>query len=151
MQGLGQQRRLARDERGAAALEFALLTPVLVLLVGGVVDCSRLIAQTLQVAAAAQAGADYAQRRGWDLQGVTTAVSAATPIAAAASPAPTLLTACVSGGDIVSTTAAACSGGDAPGRFVTVSARAPFSPLFPGVGELVLPQTVSAQATVRIP
>jgi hypothetical protein len=32
-----------------------------------------------------------------------------------------------------------------------VSATAPFASLFPGIGEIVLPRAVSAQATVRIP
>jgi Flp pilus assembly protein TadG len=131
-------------------VEFALLTPVLILLLAGVLDLSRLIVETLQVRAAAQAGAEYAQRRGWDPQGVANAVSAATPVAAAAAPAPSLLTACVMADDIVPSTAAACDGGDAPGRFVMVSAQAPFVPLFPGIGELILPRIVSAQATVRI-
>jgi Flp pilus assembly protein TadG len=144
-------RRLLREEGGAAAVELALVAPMLAILAAGVIELSRLAITTMQVRAAAQAGADYAARRGWDPQGVAGAVSGATSIGAAAMPQPSLVSACASNGEIVATTASRCAAGDPPGRFVMVSATAPFASLFPGIGEIVLPRAVSAQATVRIP
>ncbi|RAK60712.1 hypothetical protein DJ021_13285 [Phenylobacterium hankyongense] len=141
---------LQRDRRGAAAVELALLLPVLALTLAGTIDVSRLIAQSLQVKAAAQAGADYAQRRGWDAAAISAAVASATPLSVAASPAPRVTTACVSGLSIVATTGTSCSGGGAPGTFVTVAAQAPFKALAPWPG-FVVPATVSAQAVVRVP
>lgn len=142
---------LLRDRRGAAAAEFALILPVLTLLLAGLIDGSRLIVGSMQVKAAAQAGADYAQRRGWDAPAITAAVVNATPLAVTADPAPSLLTACVSGLSITATTATSCgSGGGAPGRYVTVAAKAPFKALAPWPG-FIMPKSVAAQATVRLP
>ena len=49
--------RTTRRERGAAAVEFALLLPVLVLLVGGIVDYGRYFFTQLQLTNAAREGA----------------------------------------------------------------------------------------------
>jgi len=142
--------RLAQDRRGATAVEFALVLPLLALIVAGLIDVSRLVLAKLQVQAAAQAGADYAQRRGWDLAGISAAVGAATPLAAAAAPAPQPSTACVVSGALASTTAALCANGRRPARFATVSAQASFRALAPWPG-FVMPSLVTGQAVVRLP
>lgn len=143
-------RRLMASRDGSTAVEFALLAPMLLLLLAGVVDVSRLISQTMQVRAAAQAGADWAQRNGWDAAGVTTAVASATTLpSVAAAPAPSLVRACVSGGQITATSATTCASGAPVGEFVSVGARAPFRGLVPWPG-LVLPDTLSATAMVRV-
>jgi Flp pilus assembly protein TadG len=143
-------RNLARDERGLAAVEFALVAPVLILLLAGVVDGTRLISQTMQVKAAAQAGVDVARSKGWDAAKIGETVNAAVTPSITASPAPALTLACVSDGNIVPSLAASCGQGlGAPGRFVTVSAHQDFKPLmpWPGVTPLV---NVDSKATVRI-
>ncbi|WP_374471228.1 TadE/TadG family type IV pilus assembly protein [Phenylobacterium sp.] len=141
---------LVADTRGAAAVEFALVLPVLLLLLAGLVDLSRLIALQLEVRAAAQAGADYAQRLGWNEAGVTAAVTDATAQAVLATPAPTLTVACVSAGALVPATTSACAAGGKPGRFVTVGAAAAFAPVFPGPHRLALPAQVVSRAQVRV-
>jgi Flp pilus assembly protein TadG len=123
---------------------------VLLLMLAGLIDVTRLISHTMQVRAAAQAGADFAQVRGWKPTEIAGAVTAATQLAVSASPAPVITTACVSGQSIVQTTAAACAAGGPPGRFVTVAAQAPFRPLIPWP-TIGVPDTVRAQAVVRIP
>lgn len=146
---LAAGRRLARDTRGVAAVEFALLAPVLLLLMAGLVDGSRLILGEMQINAAAQAGADYALRNGWDPGQIAAAVTTAGP--AATSPTVTLSPGCVVGGTITPVAAgAACASGGAAGRYVTVAASAPFKPVAPWPG-LKSPQSLSAQAMVRIP
>jgi Flp pilus assembly protein TadG len=142
-------RRLKRDERGAGAVEFALLVPVLALVTAGLVDTSRLIVQSMQLKAAAQAGADYALRSGWDEAKVERAATAASPaIATTATAAATK--GCIAGGTINDTTAATCPGGATAGTFVRVSAQAAYRPLFPNL-PLLGERTLSAQARVRIP
>lgn len=142
--------RLLASRDGSAAVEFALLTPMLLLLLAGLVDVSRLISQTMQVRAAAQAGADWAQRNGWNQTGVQTAVASATTLkSVTATPAPTLVRACVSGGQVTPTTAATCTPGVGPGEFVSVAASAPFKGLVPWPG-IVLPETLAATAMVRV-
>jgi len=143
-------RRLIESRDGAAGVEFALLAPMLILLFAGLVDVSRLISQTMQVRAAAQAGADWAQRNGWDAAGVQTAVVNATTLkSVTATPAPTLIRACVSAGQITPTTAATCSAGTPPGEFVSVRASAPFKGVVPWPG-VVLPSSLAASAMVRV-
>jgi Flp pilus assembly protein TadG len=143
--------RLGGDRRGAAAVEFALIAPVLLLIMAGLVDGSRFIVQTMQVNAAAQAGADFAQRNGWNPTGIQTAVTGATPLTITASPAPAQATGCVVSGAIVAPTGGACpAGGGPPGDFVTVSAQKPFTSLLNWPGLTAKP-TISAQAVVRIP
>lgn len=143
-------RSLSSDRAGGAAVEFALLLPMLVLLLAGLIDISRLVLEKLQVRAAAQAGADYAQRRGWDAAAISAAVTAASPLAASANPAPQVATACITAGALAPTTAAACPNGLPPARFLTVSAQAPFRPIAPWPG-VQTPAGVTAQAVVRLP
>ena len=140
---------LGADQRGVAAVEFALVAPVLLLLVAGLIDGSRLIVQTMQVKAAAQAGADYARKNGWNAAGISNAVTSATSITVSATPAPAQATACVSGMTIAAAGGGTCAAGGAPGAFITVSAQAPFAPIMPWPG-LSQPTTVAAQAVVRL-
>ena len=137
------------DRRGSAGTEFALLAPVLVLLLIGVFDYSSLAYDSMQVSSAAHAGANYALHNGWNANAVQTAVTSATTLSVSATPAPQLSNACVSGNVIVVTQSASCASGGVPGSYVIVNAQAAFSPLFVWSG-LVMPSTITAQATVRI-
>ena len=141
---------LARARSGAAGVEFALLLPVLVLLLMGMFDYGALAFQTMQVAAAANAGADYALHHGWNSTAVQNAVTGATTLpSVSASPAPALSQGCISHGALVITTGSTCSSGGTPGSYVVVNAQAPFSPLV-AWSALALPSTITAQAVVRI-
>lgn len=143
-------RRLIESRDGSTAVEFALLAPMLLLLLAGLIDVSRLISQTMQVRAAAQAGADWAQRYGWNAAGVQSAVASATALSSVvATPAPTQVRACVSGGQLVETTASECAAGVPSGEFVKVAAQAPFQGILPWPG-IVLPETLAASAMVRV-
>lgn len=57
----GRCTRLCRGERGASILELALITPVMVLLVMGVLDLARGYQMQIQLESAAQQGAALAQ------------------------------------------------------------------------------------------
>jgi Flp pilus assembly protein TadG len=140
---------LTRDRRGGTAVEFALTAPVLILLLAGLIDGSRLIVATMQVKAAAQAGADYARANGFDATSITSAVLAGTSLAVNATPAPSQETACVSGTTITVTNQSTCPGGGVSGSYAVVSAQAPFSAIMPWPG-LSSPSTVSAQSIVRL-
>lgn len=138
-----------RDARGAAAVEFALLVPVLTLVVAGLADTSQLIVQSMQLKAAAQAGADYALRSGWDEAGAEAAATAASP-AITPSAAATSTKGCITGGVIVDTTAAICPDGAVAGTFVKVVAQMTYKPMLPNMG-LLAERRLSAEARVRIP
>ena len=147
--------RLVRDRRGASAVEFAMIAPMLFLLLGGLVDGCRYIVQTMQVRAAAQAGADYAQRNGWNATAIQTAVTTATALPTTGAqkltvPLPVQTTGCIGANGVVSANAGPkCPNGVAVGNFVIVAAQKGFAPLlnWPGVH---LGSQIKVQAEIRI-
>jgi len=141
---------LWRAQEGAAVAEFAMLLPVFLLLISGLYDGARLIYGALKVRAAAQAGASWARKNGWDLQGVTDAVAAATSTAVSATPAPQLAVGCLRGQAIVGPDPhGRCPGGQPAGGYVLVTAQAPFRPQAPWPAAF-WPAVIRAQATVRV-
>jgi Flp pilus assembly protein TadG len=142
-------RQALADRTGAVGLEFALLLPAMVLLLMGMFDYGSLSYQTMEVTAAAHAGADYALHNGWNATAVQTAVTSATGLSVTASPAPALSKACVTNNALVVTTGTTCPSGGAPGNYAIVNAQAPFTPLV-SWSAFVMPSTISAQAAVRL-
>src|SRR6266851_297060 len=78
----GRLALLARAERGNAAIEFALATPILLGLLVPVADLGIAFAEQIQVQQAAQAGAQYALLNGYKDGGshISDAVIAATTL-----------------------------------------------------------------------
>jgi Flp pilus assembly protein TadG len=137
---------------GAAAVEFALLLPTLVILLMGMFDYGALAYDKMQVSAAAHAGADYAFHNGFDAGGIQTAVGKATTLATAVkadNPPPQSAAYCVVNGALVKPTGSTCASGGAPGTYVVVNAYTSFSPLV-AWSAFVFPSTITAQAMVRI-
>ena len=146
---LARLRRLASAQEGAAAFELVLVMPLLLLIVAGVADGGRLILQAMQVHAAAQAGADYARRYGWDPDRIQTAITTTASPDVAASPGPQIVRGCLQGGEIVATSGYTCPDGGTTGTYVTVYAQKTFDSLIPW-SELSLPANLTAQSQVRI-
>ena len=143
-------RRLARAEEGAAAVEFAFVLPMFLLLMAGLLDGARLINASLQVRAAAQAGATWAQLNGWDAAGISGAITAATPLSVVATVPAAPTAGCIKGPQIAPPDPGnKCPGQQPVGSFVAVGASAAFEPLMPWP-KMVWPSTVAAHATVRI-
>ena len=148
---------LMRAERGNAAIEFALATPILIGLLVPVADIGMAFSQQIKVQQAAQAGAQYALLHGWDSAStppgskISNAVTAATTLASvSATPAPTTSCGCPSGTAITAATCSStCSDGEAAGSYVFVNAQSAYTPTLPysvfGSGV-----TLTAQAAVRI-
>lgn len=72
-------RRLRRDRRGAAAVEFALMATFLLGLLVPIADLGAYIYNSMQLQLAAQAGAEYAARHDWDPNGILSAMKGAAP------------------------------------------------------------------------
>ncbi|THD80542.1 MAG: pilus assembly protein [Phenylobacterium sp.] len=143
-------RRLAKAEDGAAAVEFAFVLPMFMLLMAGLLDGARLINASLQVRAAAQAGATYAQLNGWNPTGIAAAITAATPLQANASLPAAPFQGCIKNLQIVAPNGGGnCTSSQPVGSFVTVGANGAFKPLMPWP-QVVWPTSVTANATVRI-
>lgn len=140
---------------GVAAIELAMVSPLLVMGVLGAGEVGITIFRATQVQFAAQAGGRYALAHGFNATLVSNAVvNATTYTAITATPAPTQFCGCpaATGVTVVSGTppcSATCSGGITAGTYVTASSQAQFSPIVPNPWQ---PSTVTmaAQATVRI-
>ncbi|HEY2049947.1 MAG TPA: TadE family protein [Caulobacteraceae bacterium] len=160
---------LAADTRGVAALEMTLAMPFMILLLMGVFDFGTYAYDTMQVNAAAAAGAQAAVAAAQNHLActpstITSAETSATALKNLATSSggngvavqgpncsysayvlttngvSTLGTTCPP-----SPSATTCTG---PGAYAVAYAQAPYSPLLSWSG-LVLPSTISATATVR--
>jgi Flp pilus assembly protein TadG len=144
-------RCVAEDARGVAAVELAILAPLLALMALCTIDLGLGIFCNMQVQNAAQSGAQYAILHGFDQSSISSAVqSASNSSDITASPAPSQFCGCSTSTTINSVSCGStCSGGGTPGTYVTVSAQRTYTPLlsYP----LIPPSfTLTAQATVRI-
>ena len=141
--------RLSADKRGLAAVEFAFVLPILALVLAGLIDFSRLASQRMQIRSAAQAGADYSLRYGWDEAAVRQSITAATKLSVSADPAPRLIRVCLSGAEIVETATETCPSGAKPGSYVIASARTSFKALMPWPG-IIVPDVIQGSAFARV-
>lgn len=139
--------RMRGDIGGAAAVEFAIVLPLLVMLVLGLVEYGTGLWEAMMVGNAARAGAYYAALKGWSGSNppanIETAVTSATQLGSIlASPVPTQHCFCpsassglvaVPGSCSVSPPVCGtctCSDGVTPaGYYIQVNAQASYSPL----------------------
>lgn len=144
-------RRLREGRRGSAAVEFAIIAPLLVLLAVGIYDYAMALSQRTQVENAARAGAAYVTARGWDVAGISQAVTGATNNAGiSALPAPTQFCGCgdAAAGVVAAACGSPCSGGDVARTYVSVGASATYRvslPLPSGVQTFMLRATSVAR------
>lgn len=66
--------------KGIAAVEFALLSPVLLLLIMGTADTGLSLIRKLQIQSAAQAGAQYAVTHGFSVSSISGIVTGTSPL-----------------------------------------------------------------------
>ena len=140
-----------RDRRGSAAIEFGIIAPVLMLLLVGMIELGFAVHQSMQVQDAAEAGALYAGKYGWDPAGISAAVVNATGAdTITASPAPVLFCGCPSASGIAEIACdATCPAGGAAEKYVRVSASIPHSAILTSLG-LPIPETLTGHAVVRV-
>lgn len=142
----------ARD--GLAAVEFGLLAPMLLLIVAASVDLGMAYSAQIKVQQAAQAGAQYALKHGFDSTKIPAAVTSATALSVSATPAPTQQCGCLSGTTVTLSGTppclVTCGNGLTPGTYVTVNAQATYTPIIPYATLLSSPTTLTSQAQVRI-
>ena len=141
----------ARDRSGAAAVEFALLMPVLMLLLLllGMADFATLASRTLQVEAAARTGANYARRHGWQAGAIARAAEGGLATLQGARAVPRLIEGCLQRDATLAPGHKRCAGGSAPGIYVEVTVTAASAPMLLR-SRALLPDSVSGQALVRI-
>ena len=111
--------------RGVAATELALITPILLIFMFGVIDVSNSVQTSIRLENAVQSGARYALASSSDMNAVRSAVIAAWPqLTTTDVPLPVL--SCEFAGTVVACTASSAGG---LVRIVTIKATRPLSPL----------------------
>lgn len=140
--------RTIRSSQGVAALEFAIVAPVLAILIVSSVELGLAIRDQLRVQAASAAGAFYAMTNGFDAPGISAAVlSGAAGTGLSASPPPTLFCGCPQATGIAAAACGAtCADGLAARQYVQVNASIPRATIF----NLDLPTTLTAQSIGRL-
>jgi Flp pilus assembly protein TadG len=132
---LATLRRCGTDRSGASLIEFALIAPLLISLLGGATDLGGAIALSLRVENAARTAAQYITRKPSDTAGAqTVALTTLSGISGASVVVGAMVCQCppagsATGGAVVSCTNNTCATGVA--QYVTVTATAPFTPIFP--------------------
>jgi len=129
-------RRVRRERRANAAIEMALIAPALVVLLIGLADYGTAIHRRMQVQNAAQAGADFAMRNGFNSVAIVSAVTNASSfVGLSATPAPAEICGCASASIVTAATCGStCAGGQAAGTYVTVSATGTHTTILPYPG-----------------
>jgi Flp pilus assembly protein TadG len=143
--------RAASDTSGVAAIEFGIIVPILMLMVVAVADLGMGFYRKMQLEDAAQAGAEWAIKNGFDANAISNAVTSATSAPAiSASPAPVQFCGCASGLRIGTVTCGTtCSGGVQAGTYTTVSATMTYNTILP-YGFFPSTNNFSSQSTVRL-
>lgn len=148
-------RRFMREKTdsaaGASAVEFAILTPLLILTAAAIFDFGMGFYRKTQVASAARAGAQYAIAYGFNAAAITTAVVSATGFSGiSASPPPNEYCGCPSSAGVVNRTCGSiCSTGAQAGTYVGVSAQGTYTTWIPYPG-IPSSYTFTTETVVRI-
>lgn len=142
-------RLLLEHAEGSAAVEFAMIMPILVALLVFTFDLGTGGYVKARVESAAQAGTTYVEAHGWDQQGITRSVLEATNLRGVNIQA-ALSCNCVSGTDIVpATCGGTCPNGARAGLYAKVTASSVYAPVipYPGIDRSL---TLSASSIVRV-
>ncbi len=148
--GDGRHRKRFGSSRGQSVVEFALVLPVLMLLMLTAVDFGRLFFTTVQLTNAAREGVSYAATNPTDTVTIQSRVDAEANVQAQQGQgAITVSTACKDSLGTAIACSAANEGNAASGNIIAVSAREPFSFLTPFMngffgGSLQVGSTASA-------
>jgi Flp pilus assembly protein TadG len=135
---------------GAAAIELAIVAPMLAIILVGVAELGFAIRERMQVQEAAAAGALYAAQHGWNSAAISSAVTSNdSEGGVTATPAPTEFCGCPSASAIATVTCGVtCPDTILARTYVTVGASTTRVSIFPG--SLPLPTVLTASVTTRI-
>jgi len=136
---------------GTAAVEFGIIIPMLLIVLAGMVEVGFAVRQAMLAQDAAETGAGYAVKYGFNATTISSAVVNATSATdITASPAPFQFCGCPTSTGVTSVSCSTtCSDGSSPGQYVTVSAAVPHASILTYLG-LPIPATMTAHATVRL-
>lgn len=140
-----------RRQSGSAAVEAAIILPLLLALTTALFDLGFAAYEDMQIQSAADAGAQYAAANTWDAAKISAVVTGATGGSGiTATPAPSQFCACPTGGTLTTISCTSkCANGNTPSIYALVSAQKAHTTVLPYP---ILPQplTLSGQAITRI-
>ena len=146
-------RGLVTCQRGSVAVEFAIIGPLLAIILTAIIEIGLATAAWFTVQEAALAGANYASHKGFDASAISSAVISSTnKVQLTATPTPVSYCGCPSG-TTIQTAGTICGGTCADGatvrRYVDVSA----SMGRPSVigNNFGLPPTITVTLTTKVP
>jgi len=155
------------DQRGIAAVEFALVAPVLLMIFGGIADFGLIMVGKSQLSDSVDQGIQYALASGPSVSGtkIKSLVQAAAPLAGLVPSVTATVTGpacyCTSGTPVALVTPSTaltgsytctgtCAGsGAAPGAYIIVTATYSYQPIMPFYSQLST-TTVSETVTARL-
>lgn len=142
--------RASRDKRGVAAVEFSIVVPLLTLMVIAIADIGFAVYRKTQVEDAAQAGAEWAIKNGFDSSGISNAVTSATNASIIASPVPAQFCGCATASSISAVACGTpCPDGTLAGTYATVSAQLTYNTTL-NYGVAPVTYVFGSQSTVRL-
>lgn len=148
----GRINNFIKAERGAVAIEFTMVVPVLLIILIATADFGLGFYRKMQVQTASQRAAMYATVKGYNATAISNVITAS-PGAPASTPAPAKYCGCPgsTGLTVVSCTATCTVAGSSytPGTYVSASAQATYSPIMPYPG-LAGPLNFQSTQVVRI-
>jgi Flp pilus assembly protein TadG len=147
---------LARDRRGVAAVEFALVCTLLLIMLGGITDYGLALLDKSRLANAVAQGVQYAflnpassssrvqtvVQSSSSLSGVVATVAGPVCRCITGTTTPTLAT--------PATCTTACADGTQPGTYFIISANYTYNAILPGFSRLTGTTTISESASVRV-
>ena len=141
--------RLQDDRRGNIAVEFALILPVLLVLIGGLIEYGVLTYDRSSIESAARAGAQFAFSGGYDANKVELTVRSASSVSLGPSDSVTSSVFCECTDSTPITCGGTCSNGGPNRRFIKVSVTKIHHSWLPFM-DLLIPAQVAASATMRM-
>ena len=134
-------RRFLANDKGASAIEFGFVAPILVAVVLAILDGGLLIYRTYEMRSAISSGSQYLLRGGSD-PAVAKAVVLAAWGSEADTPTVDVASSCKCG-DSIAVCSALCPDETAPKRYFNIDAKAHFA-------GFVLDRNISAGETIRV-
>ncbi|MEN9718581.1 MAG: hypothetical protein RIQ99_1459 [Pseudomonadota bacterium] len=158
------QQRYPSSRRGNAAIEFAIIAPLLALILAGTIEIGTTVITWFRVQEGVLDGANYASHNGWNATAITTAVTTSSPKLATATVSVTRFCGCPVGSNITKTAdcdtvsspgvcpsgcSATCSDGVVNRKYAAITAAVPRTTYM--TKSFGLPATVSVTMKTKLP
>ena len=134
------------NNQGTAAIEFALISSVLVIFLGELIDVGFGLHYQTELKSAVRVGAQYATAYPADNTGISNAITNSTKLNNVVVVDPVTACSCANGA-VVNCTTGTCAVGVVE-KFITISAKYTYAPIF--ASDWILSNPLTSSVTVRL-